>query len=158
MWSGVSCWRYGVERLPSVNPVTVIISLLESVSGTSDRSIQQIRKILTQEGVNGVDIIFKINEWWTKPRISARVDENLTKNSCQRYVQPGASIGIHGCPTGSSTLGCLVGLKFAKDPNWQLVALTCFHCTWPPPNKQPHLPAFDFWASNPVFPTDKRAE
>jgi hypothetical protein len=61
--------------MPSANPVTMIISLLESASGTFNRSTQKIRKILAQEGVNDVDIIFKIKERSRMPRIDVGVDD-----------------------------------------------------------------------------------
>lgn len=125
-WTGLACWHYGVESTPTENPVTLIVSVLESATGPFITSLRRIRGILAGYSVKGVDILFMKNERhsnFAQPGIGPK----LPVETCDQYVQPGVSIGVQNSSAGSSTLGGFVELKFRNDPAWHPFGLTCFH-------------------------------
>lgn len=135
-WTGVACWRYGVEFDleefdPEDNPVTIIVSVLESAVGPFASSLQQIRDILAEYSVDDVDILFMKNERHSHYEES-QPDPVLCPEACSRYVLPGVGIGIQNSSTMISTLGGIVELKFPNDPAWYPYGLTCFHGVYPP--------------------------
>lgn len=138
LWSGLSCWRYGIEDAATDNPVTVIISLLEEARGPFTTSLQNIKWILNRHHVDNINILFMKDEIATDD--GGFDDHQLKRGACAQDVQPGVSIGIHHSDAGSSTLGGLIELKLPRDPEWHVFALTCFHCVWPPAANRSDLP------------------
>lgn len=135
-WTGIACWRYGVEFNieefdPEENPVTIIVTVLESAVGPFTSSLRQIRDILAEYSVDDVDILFMKNERHSHYEESQR-DNFLCQEACSRYVLPGVGIGIQDSSTMISTLGGIVELKFPNDPTWYPYGLTCFHGVYPP--------------------------
>ncbi|CAG8326252.1 unnamed protein product [Penicillium salamii] len=61
-WSGVSYWRYGTDDVPDNNPMTVIMSLLESAQGSFAKDLQWIRGILEANELEDIDILFMRDE------------------------------------------------------------------------------------------------
>jgi hypothetical protein len=139
-WSGFSCWRYGVEDVAEDNPVTLIVSLLESAQGPFTTAVRRIRGILAINKVNGVDILFMKDQ--AIPYGGGFDDQKLRQDALKQYVQPGVSIGIHASDAGTSTLGGLIELKYPGDPEWRQFAMTCFHCVRPPEGKRSNFPGF----------------
>ncbi|CAG8109645.1 unnamed protein product [Penicillium salamii] len=163
-WSSIGCWKYGTEREQTENPVTLMISLLNSATGSFATAIQCVKEILDSEGINDVDILFMINEGWTRHN-GGFYDEFLQKTTCSRYVQPGVSIGIRRSSAGASTLGGLIQIKFPGDDRQHVFGLTCFHDLWPPEQHRAEFSgiqgaaqAFDHWVFHPVPFNDRQAE
>lgn len=129
-WTAIECWRIGTGDSASANPVTLVVSVRKGANGPFHTSKQRIRGILVRFKETDVDILFQESE--IRRCVS---DPVLPQEALTLPAHPGVSIGIHDSDAGSSTLGGMVRLKFAKQ-GFMTFGLTCFHCVWAPEDKR----------------------
>ncbi|KGO76504.1 Peptidase S64, Ssy5 [Penicillium italicum] len=128
-WTALECWRYGTDTVRERNPVTVIVQVLETSTNPFITAARHLHGILAYFELAEVDVLFQrdTNRQFIE-------DPSLPVDVCSAGILPGVSLGIHQCSAGTSTLGGLVQLQFANNPQWRTFALTCFHAIWPPEN------------------------
>ncbi|KAJ5812953.1 hypothetical protein N7447_009976 [Penicillium robsamsonii] len=126
-WTGLECWRYGTNTAGHLNPVTIIVEVDKTSTGSFLTAAQLIRGILAHFSESSADVLFMKDG--KQPLV-----ENLTihRDACSGAVYPGVSIGIHGTSAGTYTLGGLVQLQLPNESRWRTYGLTCFHAVWPP--------------------------
>jgi hypothetical protein len=124
-WVGLDCFRHGTNTNWSSNPVTVIIRVCKTSEKSFDAEARDVHDILVEFGEAGVDVLFMKDA--TQLYVRA-IPLEATAGS----VYPGVSIGIHQSSAGCSTLGGFVQLRFEDRTDWNIYALTCFHCVYSP--------------------------
>ncbi|KAJ9488665.1 hypothetical protein VN97_g4625 [Penicillium thymicola] len=126
-WTGLECWRYGTNTDGHLNPVTIMVEVDKTSTGSFLTAAQLIRGILAHFRESGVDVLFMKDA--KQPLVE---NPTVHRDACSGAVYPGVSIGIHDSSAGSSTLGGLVQLQLPNESRWRTYGLTRFHAVWPP--------------------------
>jgi hypothetical protein len=97
-WTSIECWRWGIEEPATENPVTVVVSVIKRAQGPFHTSTQQIRRILAQDDLGDVDILFQESEIQR-----CAIGPFLSREDSTLPAHPGMSIGINNSDAMSST-------------------------------------------------------
>lgn len=135
-WTSLQCYRYGIHREPSRNPVTILVTVYYSAEGRFESSQDKIQAILASFGETTTAIVFLQDEFKNLTDFARPAE--LDDAAISEKALPGVSLGIRNSSAGSSTFGGYIELLFPGQP-WKQYGLTCFHCVYPPPGHREAL-------------------